>query len=1111
MRRPLLTLTLAIAFSSQLAVANEYHLSPDGSGQWTTLQQAADNISPGNTCYVHPGSYRETVTLTKSGAKGKPIRFVAVGQTPVVLDGTEPIAAKWTRHKGSVYKAKVSAPVTQLFVDRKMMIAARWPNTTFDRILTRDGWAAVDRGSRYGKIKDKELAQTGVDWTGATAVLNIAHQFYTWSRPVLRHSAGSSTFEYAKDMGQQLEIKSSQIGYWEDDNYYLTGKLEALDAEGEWFHDAESGVLYLWAPGSVDPSTLNVEHKTRDLAITGKGVSHIEFVGFHFFGATFDITGEHITIDNCHLRYPAYAIGVPELNTPRVKSVITTIRGRHNTISNSSLMHSATAGLRMNGEFNTVDNCYVTDVCWTGTLQHHGIANSTLPGYGKGNNVIRNSTVHDIGGVGIATAGAPKAVVEYCHVYRGGLLCKDVSLVYTQMPTIVGTEYRYNWVHDSLSPSNSLGLRGDDQTRGLYLHHNVVWNCRRVGMVCKGDHNRGYNNTFLANGDNDIVWMGGPEPEKVWRKQHDLLKEQNRDSILINNAYRRAREHHRKSYDGIPGDVTNNYEGTDFGLEDWRNLDFRPKADSPLVDAGRVVEGITAPYQGKAPDIGAYERGGENWKPGHRNGVWVRRLSEKRGNDGEAAHYTVTLTAPISAPVEVRQVGVMPGGDSIRHTFRPEDSGRYVPLFTAPAKDGMRLSFETDKWGATETFNSSEADGPEGLRVYFAQPDLGSIAPIKPLFNYDQTETGFGAKPPALEAKPVGRAFRVKTSIAIDGRVSPGEWTGMSPERLFYLMPKKGGEQALGAAYALFDNQNLYIAFSINGAPADGETWGQSDGVEVDIEGKGGMMFVLDGFPSGKCDSVTDGGATENGAKAFGKSVEYAARVNGQQWTAEFRIPLYQLDDPLTSEEPIPFNLGARVDGQWLAWAQTTGANHNLDKAGALAFTPIVDASAENLTLDGLFNDAKAPLWKKANNAGRAIPQHRAEIVRESFDGSNCIRISCDNAEVMKSTVLKWTRSLDKSFTAGRYLLTYDLRVEGLKPQKPGGTFYAYVHSRSDEGQQGGGLHTRDAFAGANLPWTRCEHFIDIPPNMKPSGMMLQLHYATGTAWIDNVSLIRLP
>jgi hypothetical protein len=35
------------------------------------------------------------------------------------------------------------------------------------------------KGSEHGKIVDAALAETNIDWTGAIAILNVTHQFYT--------------------------------------------------------------------------------------------------------------------------------------------------------------------------------------------------------------------------------------------------------------------------------------------------------------------------------------------------------------------------------------------------------------------------------------------------------------------------------------------------------------------------------------------------------------------------------------------------------------------------------------------------------------------------------------------------------------------------------------------------------------------------------------------------------------------------------------------------------------------------------------------------------------------------------------------------------------------
>ena len=51
-------------------------------------------------------------------------------------------------------------------------------------------------------------------------------------------------------------------------------------------------------------------------------------------------------------------------------------------------------------------------------------------------------------------------------------------------------------------------------------------------------------------------------------------------------------------------------------LVDPENRDFRPIAGSALIDSGVDVQAVTDGYIGAAPDIGAYEYGGDYWIPG---------------------------------------------------------------------------------------------------------------------------------------------------------------------------------------------------------------------------------------------------------------------------------------------------------------------------------------------------------------------------------------------------------------------------------------------------------------------------------------------------------------
>jgi hypothetical protein len=620
----------------------EYHVSPDGAAShpgsaskpFGTIGRAVGVAQPGDTVVLHAGTYREAVELTRGGEPGKPIRIVAAPGERVVLSGADPLVLDWQRHAEHVFQAQTPVRVRQLFIDGELMIEARWPNMSLDRLWDRARWARARKGSRYGKMVDPELATTGIDWTGAVATLNVAHQFYTWTRTVKEHSIGSDTFEYARDL-QGITHYADKTRPWEDDRYYLTGKLEALDAPGEWFYDQAAKTLYLWPPDGDDPSKRRIEAKTRHRGLVGRNIQHVELVGLHLFACNFSFEGcHHVKIDRCHLRYPNAVRRISDPEADAFDKAETTIIGDDNGVTRSSFAWGPTGALRIVGRRNLVEDCLMHDFCWDGSLRYPMLSVASRgkePAEDRCR--VRHCTLYHCGNAVVNYRGLPGHIIEYNHVHDGGLCCKDVALVYTGQPTCAGSIVRYNWVHGCYTESlikreggvvrGGLGIRGDDQTRSLTVHHNVVWDCGRDGIIVKGDHNRVYNNTVFNIGSpqtpgNYINLHNTPEPEKWWRKQYPLLPVQNQNSQIANNVARTICGDNRGRPYRFRDNLSHNYTGDRPMLEDVERFRFWPREGSPLVDAGTHLPGFTDGYQGKAPDIGAYERGGQRWVPGIR-------------------------------------------------------------------------------------------------------------------------------------------------------------------------------------------------------------------------------------------------------------------------------------------------------------------------------------------------------------------------------------------------------------------------------------------------------------------------------------------------------------
>ena len=630
MPKPTICLTLLLFHTAQ-ALAADYWVASNGndtdSGSkekpFRTAQKAVDVLRPGDTCTVRGGTYREAITLRHSGTEGKPIRFVAAEGERVIFDGTDLVTGQWTHYRGAIYCTAVDGPVPQVFVDGVMQIEARWPNMRFEEIWDRTKWARSDHGSRKDLMICDALAETGIDWTGALATLNVGHQYKTWTRDVTKHSKGTSEFTY--ELNERLGDGRDDGPSWADDYFYLSGKLEALDAPTEWHHDTQNGTLYLWCDDGRSPAAHQVAVKRRTYAIDAFSRDYIQIIGFHFFAATLRLNQcNHCLVDRCRLRFPVYSRRFDE-RTPEGKrkpEPATLIAGDHNTIRDTSIAFSNLGGLLVRGRHCRIENCIVHDVNWGGNYSHTGIS---LQGRSDddNHNVVSQCTVYGAGNIGILYGGRANTI-EYNHVFDTGRACRDIAAVHSGGVRAMGSVAHHNWVHDS----TELGLRGDDQTRGLTFHHNVIWNCRR-GMIMKGNLNNVYHNTVLVDPKADratasVVIPKRAEPKKWWTR-NPTLPVQNEDTLVFNNAAYLIADRgntpipasDRVSHNVIlPRDLLGVFAGASKEALASGTFDLRPAPSSPLIDAGRLVPGITNEYHGKAPDVGAYEAGGERWVAG---------------------------------------------------------------------------------------------------------------------------------------------------------------------------------------------------------------------------------------------------------------------------------------------------------------------------------------------------------------------------------------------------------------------------------------------------------------------------------------------------------------
>jgi hypothetical protein len=346
---------------------------------------------------------------------------------------------------------------------------------------------------------------------------------------------------------------------------------------------------------------------------------------------------------------------------------------------------------------------------------------------GSAKSTVRRCTVFNTGGSeGLTVGGLGPSIIEYNHIFNGGLLQSDGGLIQCHGISLNDTVIRYNWVHDHNAFNwGGIGIRGDDLTRNLLVHHNVVWNCREKGIIVKGDRNRVFNNTCLNNPVMDILAPSRTEPFKPFRpSQHPhLLDKQNVNTTIANNYAKVISGTFSWQKEAVPplGRVENNCGGEYPMLVDPAGRDFRPRAGSPLIDAGIVLTPGTDGYRGDAPDIGAYEYGAERWLPGCQNALWIFVLP---GQTDDMIRIRVALRMPPTEPVALE---VTPGNRTLK--FTPDNWMDAQTVTVSGFGIASKLKFYAAHLGTAEISAIGTVDKHLGRVVKFDRPML----PTKPV------------------------------------------------------------------------------------------------------------------------------------------------------------------------------------------------------------------------------------------------------------------------------------------------------------------------------------------------------------------------------------------
>jgi hypothetical protein len=296
-----LTITLVLLLLMNNLTAKDYYISSDGNDKASGLspEKSIQSIQKLNSLRIEAGDriffkagdrFTGTIRLKFPGTKEKPILLTTYGgDNKATISGSTVITG--IKNTGnSMLEAPCEKAIQDLYLNNKIMISAREPNSGF---FTMEGG-----GIDYLTDIDQKLKKEVI--TGARVRLRSTNWSYEY-----RNAIDFSDYKIQFD---SMLFHTSFKNYYckKGFGYYLDNKKEFLDVNNEWYWSAKEKKVYFMS--DVNPENIQLYGSyIPNGIIIGENVSNIHIQGLNIEGYTnngiqAEGHNDNINIRNCTIR-----------------------------------------------------------------------------------------------------------------------------------------------------------------------------------------------------------------------------------------------------------------------------------------------------------------------------------------------------------------------------------------------------------------------------------------------------------------------------------------------------------------------------------------------------------------------------------------------------------------------------------------------------------------------------------------------------------------------------------------------------------------------------------------------------------------------------------------
>ncbi len=323
---------------------------------------------------IHEGTYNldHTEIINPERTGGKALAFKAYNDDKVTISSFKELELKWEKDKKGIWKAQCKDSISQLYIDGKRCILARYPNYSGDS-------AGVFGGTSSDALSKERIKK----WKNPTGgIINTLH-YYQWGSQHYRITGkikDSITYEGGYQVSRPSKIHPSMR--------FVENIHEELDTINEWFWDRDTRYLY-YKPANeqvISSSVFSTTTLPRLFSVEGTPehpIRNISFENIHFTGAD-----------------KTYLMPYDML------------------LRSDWAVYRGAALIFTNSEYCSVTGCEFEDLGGNALF---------IDNYAKGD-IIKSNHIHNIGGTAIMIVGNTTAVRSGAYGYDNYVKYDDMDL-----------------------------------------------------------------------------------------------------------------------------------------------------------------------------------------------------------------------------------------------------------------------------------------------------------------------------------------------------------------------------------------------------------------------------------------------------------------------------------------------------------------------------------------------------------------------------------------------------------------------------------------------------------------------------------------------------------